>query len=459
MYRMICMLLAGFFWLGTSQIMAQEGDQNQDSEMRLNLEETVETGLERNPRIQGAEFGIKSSQAEVKSSRGQFLPRASASYSRSYMDSIRSTGQTDDDYLDQTQDTWTLSVVQTLFAGKTILNSYQIAKIEEESSRVEKEAAERELIQEIQKQFLQLLKIREDRRSLEDTIERLQVGRDAAQAFHEKQLAPFVEVLQAEVDLEDAKQELSRAKNEETIRETRLNRLLDYEAQRRIDYQGNLEDIHLEQDFQVETCLQEAKEQRTELEFVENNMQIAAKEKEIALGRLMPRVELEASYVDRASDYDQKGTTTNPMTGEEQTYDRDKQNQYWTAGINVEWQFFSGGQQYYRRQSMEHEVQRLRRVYQDTVSEIATEVRSAFLRLQEARERVEASRKTLETAQENYEMQEERFKRRVSTIQDLLNAQDRLTRSDANHNQALLDFQLALSELYFAMGERNYALR
>jgi outer membrane protein TolC len=46
----------------------------------------------------------------------------------------------------------------------------------------------------------------------------------------------------------------------------------------------------------------------------------------------------------------------------------------------------------------------------------------------------------------------------LSTIQNLLDAQDRLTRAEANHNQARLDYQRALADLYFAMGARNYAL-
>ncbi len=444
----MCMVLAA------GSVQAAENEQEQIAEKVFSLEETVQTGLERNPRIQGAEFGIKSSQSEVKSARGQFLPRASAGYSRTYLDSIRASGPTDQDYIDQTQETWRASVVQTLFAGKTIYNSYQIAKIEEEYSRVEKETEERELIREIQEEFLQLLKIQEDLRSLEDTVQRLEVSKEAAQAFVDRQMAPFVEVLQAEVELEEARQEMYRMKNEKNIHKARLNRLLDYEAQREIDYQGDLEDIDLDKVFDLQACLDAALEQRTELEFIEQNIRIADREKEIALGQKMPRVELEGSYVDRRRDYDQKGT--DPMTGEPR--DRDQENQYWTIGVNVEWEFFSGGQQYYRRQSMDHEVHRLRSMYEDTASSVATEARSAFLRLQEARERVHASHKTLETAQEGYSMEEERFKRRVGTIQDLLDAQDRLTRADANYNQALLDYQLSMAELYYAMGERNYAL-
>jgi outer membrane protein len=55
-------------------------------------------------------------------------------------------------------------------------------------------------------------------------------------------------------------------------------------------------------------------------------------------------------------------------------------------------------------------------------------------------------------------MQSERLIRQVGTIQALLNAQDRLTRADANQNQAMLDYQLALKDLYYSMGVKNYAL-
>lgn len=439
--------------------MAAQNPEDSSSERVLELEEAIQIGLEKNPRVQAAEMAIKRSQSEVKSVRGQFLPRATASYSRTYLDSIRASGPTDQDYLDQTQDTWTVSVVQTLFAGKTILNSYQRTQIEKEASQVEKESQERKLIRDIQEEFLKLLKVREDKRSLKKRIERLQVGKEAAQAFYQKELAPVVEVLQAEVELDQTRQELTQVENEEAIHQDRLNRLLGFEDQRDIKYQGSLEDIPLKREFDLQNCLRTALEQRPELELVTKNIRIAGKEKDIALGKLLPRVELEASYTDRARDYDEKGSSTNPMSGEEETYDRDQDNQYWTTGINVQWNFFSGGQQYYQSQSMDYEMQRLKKIYQDTASEISTEARSAFRSLQEARQRVESTRRTQETAKENYRMQEQRFKRRITPIQELLNAQDRLTRAEANHNQALLDFQLALAELYFAMGERNLDLR
>lgn len=442
-----------FFCLTLSPVFAGENAIQHNETLRLNLEQTVELGLERNARLQARDFAIEKSHSEVKSARGGFLPKFSAGYSRTYLDSLETSGPADADYLDQVQDTWRMRLVQTIFAGKTILNSYQRAQIAEEISRLERQGEERELIRRIQENFLLLLKAREDQSSLEQTVGRLEVSREAAEAFASKQMLAYVEVLQAQVDLEEARQQMGQAENLETIYKTRLDALLDFEIDRNIYYTGELADIDLQKVFDLDYCLRTALEERIDLKFIESRIRIAEKDKAIARGRKMPRVTLEASAVDQTRDFSQQGTD---MFG--QVYDRDQENRYWTVGVNVEWNFFSGGEHYYRQQSMDFEAKRLQRLYEDAAATIRTDVRSAYLRLQEARQRIDATRVNLETAQEGYQMEEERFKRRVGTIQDLLNAQDRLTRAEASKNQALLDYQRALADLYFAMGIINYAL-
>jgi len=440
----------GLIW--PVQVRAGEYDFDALEGMVLDMEQAVKIGLERNPRMDAMDYGVKRSASEVRSARGGFFPRASAGYSRTRVDSIRARGPTDADYLDQTQDTWTLRVVQALYAGGTIRNAYQRAQLEEEISRLEKESEEQELIRKIQEHFLLLLKAREDRRALEDTVERLEVGLEAADAFYAVRLAPYVDVLQAEVELAEARQNLSQVKNEEMIQRTRLNALLDLDPEHDVLYRGELKEISPVL-IRLELALQTAQEQRTDLKFIERNMEIAAREKDMALGRKLPRVNLELSAVDRSRDYREKGTD---MMGA--PLDRDQANRYWTAGISIEWNFFSGGQEYYRRQSMDYEIRRLGRILEDASTSIQTEVRTAHMRLEEARERMDSARMALSSARENYEMQKHRFKQRVGTIMELLTAQEHLTRADARLNQALLDYQLALAELYFAMGEKNYGL-
>jgi outer membrane protein TolC len=447
------LILVGLLALAPLSAGATEADQAPGEPLQLNLPEAVALGLERNPVIQAMQFAVERSRSDVKSVRGRLLPRLSAGYSQTHLDSIDAVGPSDDDYINQIQESWRVSLQQPLYAGKTLVNSYQKAKIQEAAMRLEKEAEERKLIRQIQEAFLQLLKAREDRRSLEQTVARLQVALEAAEAFASRQMAPYVEVLQARVELEDAQQQLSQAKNEEVIFKISLDRLLAFEDGAAVVYVGTLGDIDLRRAFALDRCFQTAKAQRIELKRIEANMELSEKEKQIATGQALPRVTLQLNLSDYNRDYDQLGANAFG-----QKFDRDQENQYWTAGVSVEWSFFNGGEYYYRRQSMKNEIKRLERLYADTAASIETEVQSAFLRLQEARLRVDATRLSVQTAEEAYRMEKKRLEMRVGTIQALINAQDALTRAEANRNKAMRDYQLALADLYFAMGTRSYAL-
>ena len=446
-------VLIGILALMPGMVQAGEGSGESRKALELTLRDAVELGLSQNPKIKAMEFAIEKSRSETKSVRGRFFPRLSAGYSHTWLESIDATGPTDADYLNQVQETWRVSLQQPLYAGKTILNTYLKAQIQEQAAGLEKENEERRLIRKIQEKFLQLLKAREDRRSLEQTVERLHISYQAAKAFVAQQMAPYVEVLQAQVELENAQQKLSQAKNIESISATELGSLLGLTEDLSVSYAGNLADIDLSREVELSQCQQTASQERIELKFIQTNIQLAEKEKQIADGQKLPRVNLQVNAVDYGRDYDKLGSD---LFG--RPYDRDQTNQYWTAGVSVEWNFFSGGKDYYRAQSMENEIRRLERLLDDTTASIRTEVKSAYLRLQEARQRVDATRYSLGTAGEGYRMEKKRLEMRVGTIQALLDAQDRLTRSDANLNMAMLDYQLALADLYYSMGIRNYAL-
>ena len=232
-----------------------------------------------------------------------------------------------------------------------------------------------------------------------------------------------------------------------------LDSLLGIEAGTTVAYAGALADIDMSRDFDLADCQQTAIRERTDLKQIETSVQIAQKEKQIATGQTLPRVTLQAGRSNYARDYDEPGTS---LVG---SFDRDQENEYWTAGISVEWNFFNGGEYYYRRQSMENEIQRLQRLSEDVRATIRTEVNSAFLRLSEARDRVQATAYSLQTANEGYRHgKKSGWKAGWAPSRPLLNAQDRLTRAEANRNVAVHDYRLALADLYYAMGTRNYAL-
>jgi len=61
----------------------------------------------------------------------------------------------------------------------------------------------------------------------------------------------------------------------------------------------------------------------------------------------------------------------------------------------------------------------------------------------------------VEAARESYRMALARYQAQVGTNTDVLDAQAKVSSSEASLSQALSDYQTALSNLYVAMGEKN----
>jgi outer membrane protein TolC len=79
----------------------------------------------------------------------------------------------------------------------------------------------------------------------------------------------------------------------------------------------------------------------------------------------------------------------------------------------------------------------------------------SLLKLQEAKGRIETSGGALEAAQESYDRAKKWSQVQMGTISDLLDIQAKLTRAEANRNNAASDYRLSLAELYYSMGRRN----
>jgi outer membrane protein TolC len=433
-----------------AQNVSDPGNQSSKS---YTLSESVQRCLQVNPQIEEAKYEVKKAQDDIGSARSSFLPTLGANYQYNDLHSIDSSGPTETDYLDQDSAYWNLQLTQQLFAGLTVLNSYQKSKLQEDMRAYQKDKVEMELIREVQSSFLQLLQARADVQSLQDTIERLQAGLKSVQAYYEQDMAPYVQVLEAEVELANARQDLSKAQNQVETHRVRLNILLGHDPVQDIDYQGELQDMSYIFSPSLSACLDCAFEQRPDIRIIDKSIGMAEKEEDIALGQFSPRVNLQGNYYSRDTDYDAKGQN---IAG--QSFDRDQENEYWTVGITVEWPLFEGGRRYYGYQKASHEISRLQQRLKYTKDQIRSEVRTSFLSLTEARSRIETNRTALKAAQENFERSLKRLQSGMGTSTEVLDAQARLTRAEANLTQSRADYQLSLADLMYAIGQRNVDL-
>ena len=416
----------------------------------MTLEQCIEAGIENNPLLEASRFRVDSAGYDTKSSRADFLPSLSSSYSVNNIFATSSKGPADSDYLDQTAHAFTIKLSQTLYAGSRIVNTYEKAKIMEHVSVAEMHLARFELIFNIETTFYKLMKAREDVISTTDSVNRLTASVRFAEAFLHKQLVPYVDVLAARVDLADAENLLGISKNNRNLQRETLFALMDLpmdQNQKFID--GDYDIFENKPSFQA--SFQYAMENRPDLKSLEYQFQAANKQQAIAGGKYLPKATFDIGYYYRKSDYDEFSVAA--ATGIE--FDIDQTNKYMMAGITLSWDMFDGGRAYYEMEKYSIEAKKIRALLQDTRNMISTGIRKALYSMSESRQRITSSADALDAAEQNYTSEEKRLKAGISTMQTLLDAQGRLIRAQENRSNAILDYQLAKSELKLMTGDEK----
>lgn len=127
----------------------------------------------------------------------------------------------------------------------------------------------------------------------------------------------------------------------------------------------------------------------------------------------------------------------------------------WLAGIEVQFDLFEGGA---KRARLSHE-----RAMQEKVAaakEMATdaarlEVRRAYYDLDSARQQVEVARATIVESQESLRINQNRYDSGLSTITDLLAAEEAARRSQAEYWEAVYRYHTGYASLELASGTLN----
>lgn len=266
--------------------------------------------------------------------------------------------------------------------------------------------------------------------------------------FFDGQLVPYVDVLQAQVDLADAIENLGIAKNNVNRERVALFALMNQPEDPGMGFVDDADTSPMTTVIpEFSASLQQARENRPDLESLSLQRQMAEKDAAIALGRYLPSVRLDAAYNDQNRDYDALG-----QTGSSQ-FDRDQRNRYWTVGVNLSWELFDGGRAWYEKQKHLILQQKFEALINEAENEISSGIRKALLSMREAEQRRQSALKALEAANEYTALEERRLNAGISTISDFLEAQSRLIRSQGNHAQAILDFRLGQSELNLMIGK------
>lgn len=407
----------------------------------MDLSACVTRGLEANPTMVSARADLSGTDYARKAAIGDLLPTATAGYGYTHYDRQPGAGSGD-------RDQWNLhlNLSQPVFDGFNLLSKFQKARLAKEQSEAKLTQAELTLIKTIQTNFFLLLKGRMDVKSAQDSVERLKSQLAVTQAFYDVGLKPRLDVLQAEVDLATALQNLLTADNTVSIQQAQLNTLLNLPLQMPVQYVGELAYTPFTQG--LDDCLERAYKNRPDLLIGQKSVAMAEKDATVTASAFYPTLTANADYYKLGNDPGVQGGSSFSATSAE----------YWTAGAGVSWKFFQWGSTYNNYKKDRETVTSLQAQLSNTRLNAGFEVKQGLLNMKAAADRIGVARKSVEAARESYRMAVARYQAQVGTNTDVLDAQSRVSSSEAQLNQALSDYQTAMAGLYVSMGEKNSSL-
>jgi len=412
----------------------------------LSLDESIDLALKQSVLIHAAKEGVRGAEAQKREAFTGFLPKFSTSYSY--------TRYNRDPYLNfpgipplipptsltiGTKDNynWILEARQPLFAGGSILASYEASRIGADIARLDESAMVQDLVLEVEVAYFNILRAERILDVAKQSLEQLRAHRETARNFYDQGLIPRNDLLQAEVELANEQQFLLRAENGLELARSKFNTLL----RREINTPVAIEDTLNESSYKktLAACLDAALDNRPEIRAFALRLEQAKSQVKVSQGEYYPNVSLVGNY-GRFGD-------TPGVAGS--TY-KDQESWYVMAVAN--WNFWEWGKTKNRVEAGQSRENQAADFLANIRDQITLEVKNAFLLLHEAEKQVQVATKAIEQAEENFRINTERYREQVGTSTEVIDAQTLLTKAKSDRHNALGAFSISRAKLERAMG-------
>lgn len=416
-----------------------EEAEGQGGPLRLTLKQAVEMALEQNLDMKVAQEEIEAARERQKEARTGFLPSLKGKYSYRRPSEVPYAVIAGNrfDFADRNQYRLTGTIEQPLFTGLSTLSNYQLAKLGLDVAKLQLARSRLDVSLQAKVAYFAILTTDKLKEVAMQAVEQLQAELEVAENFYRVGMSPKIDVLDAEVRLAEAKQQLIRAANHVSLAKARLNTIL----RQPIDQEVAVADIlsHRPYEKTYEACLEISLERRPELLEAEKNVAKAEKEITLAKSAYYPEVTVSGNYY-RAGD--------DPGLGGSDFVDREN----WDVVAEATLTFFEWGKTRHATSEKRARLRQARQALEQIKDAIRLEVKTSYLNLETAEKNIWVAEKSVESAQENFRISKERYLEQVATATEVLDAHTRLTEARTNHTRALAESNVARARLARAMG-------
>ncbi|NCQ71580.1 MAG: TolC family protein [Microcystis aeruginosa L111-01] len=403
----------------------------------ITLNQAIELALKNNQTLQTARINLEIARAQLKEQQAALLPTASAEASITQDQSALAQRQNELAGTDNPEDSTNLQGnVQIVYGVYT--GGERAAQIK----RAEKV---------IRQQELEVERVSEQTRfDATDAYYELQRGdaqvaiaqasiEDASQSLRDAQLLEQAglgtrfAVLQAEVDLANANQDLTRAISNQRISRRRLAQILSVGQHIELTAADEIREAGT-WGLSLDDSIVLAYKNRAELEQQLLQREISAEDRSIAISAVIPQVDLLGAY-----------NVLNDLSDEAGFGDG------FSVGGRIRWTFFDGGRAFARARQAERNIDRADTEFSLRRNEIRLQVEESYYSLISNQENIKTSQKSIESATESLRLARLRFQAGVGTQTDVINSQRDLTDARSRYLQAIVDYNRSLNSLQRAI--------
>lgn len=414
---------------------------------KLTLEQAVETAIQNNPQTRISEAGIKLAEAkiaEVKTGKSPFV-NFSQTVIRSnnpvfVFGSLLEQGRfgASNFALDALNHPRGLnnfrsvvSVQKTIFDQRQMSSRITQANIGKNQAELNAEFARQNLRFAIIKQFYGTILAQEQVKVSTDSLKATEANRKKAKDLTEVGMTTEADYLAAEVEYANTEQQKLEAESNLIVSLSALNISLGSNPENAYEFNANLQEKYFQIESQ-ENLLRLAFENRADYQKAVLAVKNSAEQTKALKNTKLPRVDAFANY-GYSSPYIANGSAD------------------YTVGVSLNYTIYDAGRKSRIEQTASAEII-AEAEKENLANQIRLEVIKSYQNYQTSRAKIQVSIKAITQAEEALRIIQDRYKFGVSTITEVLRAENALVRAKQNLLSARHDYYVAYASILLATG-------
>ena len=439
----ISLVLATAFGITVAGVVAAEASERNPPDLTLSLREAIQAAVDNNVNVKLLKERIAAAQAQANTSFGALLPNISGyAGGRNQTVNLGAFGLPPDRLSGlglrrSVTDPFEVydaraTLVQNIFS-LSLIQRWRAAKSGIDVANLEAEVTKRDVMATVGLLYIEALRADEAVKAREADIELAQQLVKLAKDRKAAGIATGLDVTREEVQLENDRQRLLVAQNEQESARLNLIRTLGIDFEVRLVLTDELKFLPVARQS-PEQALTIARGQRLELQAQEQRQRLATLSLSSVTSERIPSLSL-------AGDYGWIG-----LKPEDALATR-------SIGLNFSIPIFDGGQRESRISESRSRVRQESIRMKDVSDQITLEVRNALLTLESSTQQVAVAEKGLELALKELTFARDRFTAGLTTNIEVTNAQTSVARARDNQIEALFRFNASRINLARAKGE------